>query len=96
MMRGLCRALGSDAARAKTIALAPIHSIEELDKITSLGVGMESFISISESSETLGIEPVEYLTFREACEMENPPTPTNDLQRAIAAEVKAALQKQKK
>ena len=57
---------------------------------------MESFISISESSETLGIEPVEYLTFREACEMENPPTPTNDLQRAIAAEVKAALQKQKK
>lgn len=96
MMRGLCRALGSDAARAKTIALAPIHSIAELDKITSLGVGMESFISISESSETLGIEPVEYLTFREACEMENPPTPTNDLQRAIAAEVKAALQKQKK
>lgn len=96
LMRGLCRALGSDAARAKTIALAPVHSIAELDKITSLGVGMESFISISESSEALGIEPVEYLSFREACELENPPTPTNDVQRAIAAEVKAAMQKQKK
>lgn len=96
LMRGLCRALGSDAARAKTIALAPVHALSDLDKITSLGVGMESFISISESSEALGLEPVEYLTFREACELENPPTPTNDVQKAIAAEVKAAMQKQKK
>ena len=94
LMRGIYRALGSDVSRADKSCLSPVYSPEDLDKISDMGVAMDTFIAVNESCEALGIEPVEYLTFREACELENPPTPTNDVQRAIAAEVKAARKKQ--
>lgn len=93
LMRGIYRALGSDTSRALTTCLAPVHKIADLDRISSLGAAMDSYMAVSESCKALGIEPVEYLTFREACELENPPAPTNDLQRTIAAEVKAAMKK---
>lgn len=96
LMRGIYRALGSDVSRADKSCLSPVYSPEDLDKISDLGVAMDTFIAVNESCEALGIEPVEYLTFREACELDNPPTPTNDVQRAIAAEVKAAMKKQKR
>lgn len=96
LMRGFYRALGSDISRSKNTCLSPVFAPADLDAITDLGVAMDTYMAVLGSSKALGIEPVEYLTFREACELKNSPAPTNDLQRAIAAEVKAELAKQKK
>lgn len=93
LLRGIYRALGSDVSRAGETCLAPVYKLSDLDKITGFDVAMDTYIAVNAACESLGIEPTEYLTFREACELENPPMPTNDVQRAIAAEVKAAKQK---
>ena len=86
-MRGIYRALGSDVSRAEKTCLSPVYSPEDLDKISDLGVAMDTFIAVSESCLASGLEPEQFLTYREACELPEPPLPTNDVQKAIYQEI---------
>ena len=83
LMRGIYRAIGSDTSQAPNSCMSPVHSPKDLDSITDLGVAMDTYIAVNQSFEPLGIVPVEYGTYRDACEVGIAPMPTNDIQRAI-------------
>lgn len=83
LMRGIYRALGSDTSQAPNSCMSPVHSPKDLDDITDLGVAMDTYIAVNQSFESLGIVPVEYGTYREACEAGVAPMPTNEVQKAI-------------
>ncbi len=90
-MRTLCRLLGSDAARARECCNFPAYSLKELDAITGLDPSIEAFININEGMKYLGLEQTVWGTYRDACALEIAKPPTNELQRAIAAEVAKEL-----
>jgi hexosaminidase len=48
---------------------------------------MDTFIAVSESCLASGLEPEQFLTYREACELPEPPLPTNNVQKAIYQEI---------
>lgn len=83
LMRGIYRALGSDTSSAPKSCLTPIHSPSDLDEISDLDVAMDTYMSVCQSLESLGIVPIEYGSYQDACEMGVAPAPTNDIQKAI-------------
>ena len=94
-MRTICRVLGSDAARSAECCNFPAFDLKGLDGIKGLDPAIEAFINVNESMKHLGLEQTVWGTYRDACEMEMAPPPTNALQRAIADEVKRLLAKEK-
>lgn len=83
LMRGIYRAIGSDASNAAKSCLSPVHSPSDLDEITDLDVAMDTYMAVCQNFDSLGIVPVEYGTYRDACEMGVAAPPTNAVQRAI-------------
>ena len=94
-MRTICRVLGSDAARSTECCNFPAFDLKGLDGIKGLDPAIEAFINVNESMKYLGLEQTIWGTYRDACEMEMAPPPTNAVQRTIADEVKRALAKEK-
>ncbi len=89
LMRGIYRALGSDTSNAARSCLSPVHSPADLDKISDFDVAMDTYVAVCQSLESLGIVPVEYGTYQDACEMGIAAPPTNAVQRAIWEKVHA-------
>lgn len=87
-MRQCCRILGSDATKTPDCCLYPVFNLKDLDSITSMDVAIGVYIAINESMPCIGVEGIEMGTYRDACELGLSIPPTNDVQRAIAAEVK--------
>ncbi len=83
LMRGIYRALGSDTSSAAKSCLSPVHSPADLDEIADFDVAMDTYMAVCQSFEALGIVPVEYGTYQDACEMGIAAPPTNAAQRAI-------------
>lgn len=83
LMRGIYRAIGSDASQAANSTMSPVHSPSDLDAITDLGVAMDTYMAVCQSFDALGIVPVEYGTYQDACELGIAAPPTNDVQKAI-------------
>ena len=82
-MRQCCRLMGSDATKTPECCLYPAFTLADLDAIEGTDVAISVFIAISESMLRIGLEGVEIVSYRDACELEKAPPPTNDLQRAI-------------
>jgi len=82
-LRQCCRLMGSDATKTPECCLYPVFDLADLDAITENGVAISVFIAISESMERIGLEGVEIVSYRDACELGKAPAPTNDLQRTI-------------
>ena len=83
LMRGIYRAIGSDASQATKSVMSPVHSPKDLDVITDLDVAMDTYMGVCQSFDAIGIVPVEYGSYQDACEVGVAPPPTNDIQRAI-------------
>ena len=83
LTRGMYRALGSDTSQAANSCLSPVHSPADLDKVSDLGVAMDTYMAIGIGLDALGIVPVEYGTYQDACELGIAAPPTNDVQKAI-------------
>ncbi len=89
LMRGIYRAIGSDASSVAKSSLSPVHSLADLDAITDFGVAMDTYMAVCQNFESLGIVPVEYGTYQDACEMGIAAPPTNEVQKAIWEKVHA-------
>ena len=89
LTRGMYRALGSDTSQAANSCLSPVYSPADLDKISDLGVAMDTYMAIGLGLDALGIVPVEYGTYEEACMTGVAPPPTNAVQKAIWDKVHA-------
>ena len=87
-MRQCCRLMGSDATKTPECCLYPAFSIADIDAIEGPDVAISVFIAISESMSRIGIEGLEVVSYRDACELGKAPAPTNDVQRAIWAKFK--------
>lgn len=94
-MRQCCRILGSDATKSPECCLYPVFSLKDLDDVKSMDVAIGVFMAVNDSMSRLGMESVMIVTYRDACELEKAPAPTNELQRAIFSEVKSAMEKRK-
>ena len=88
-VRQCCRVLGSDSEKSTETCFYPAFSVEDIDKIQSLDVTMSAFMAIGEVVGRLGIEPIEVVSYQDACEMGVAPAPTNDVQKAIWDKVHA-------
>ena len=89
LLRGIYRALGSDTSSAAKSCLSPVHSPSDLDKIADFDIAMDTYMAVSQGAESLGIVPVEYGTYQDACEMGIAAPPTNAVQKAIWDKVHA-------
>ena len=83
LMRGLYRAIGSDTSCAPNSCLSPVHSPADLDSVSDLAVAMDTYMAVCQSFDALGIVPVEYGTYQDACELGIAAPPTNAVQKAI-------------
>ena len=89
LLRGIYRALGSDTSSAAKSCLSPVHSPYDLDNIADFDIAMDTYMAVSQGAESLGIVPVEYGTYQDACEMGIAAPPTNAVQKAIWDKVHA-------
>ena len=89
LMRGIYRAIGSDASQAANSTMSPVHSPSDLDAITDLGVAMDTYMAVCQSFDALGFVPVEYGTYQDGCELGIAAPPTNAVQKAIWDKVHA-------
>jgi hypothetical protein len=90
VVRQGCRILGSDESQSFESCFRTIQSLEDIDKIESLDISMNAYLSIGAVLFLRGIEPFEYGTYLDACELGIAPAPTNDIQKAIWDKVHAA------
>ena len=95
VFRTLCRVLGAGAARDPGSSNYPCHDLKSLDGIKTLDPSFDALISANEGMKLLGMEQYVYGTYRDACEMDEAPAPTNAVQRAIAEEMKKRAKKGK-
>lgn len=86
-MRQCCRIIGSDASKSPETCQYHVFSLKDLDAIDTYDVGFGTSLCVNESMCRLGLEPVEMITYREACEMGKAAAPTNAIQKAIWEQV---------
>ena len=82
-MRQCTRILGSDASKTPETCHYHAFSLSDLDSINTYDVGLGTSICVGDSMERLGIEAIELVTYKDACQMGIAPPPTNDIQRVI-------------
>jgi hypothetical protein len=73
--------------------MKPVSSLADLDAIKAKTIGPESLSKILNTGAKLGIKATKSTTYRKACEEGWAPSPTNDIQKAVWAEVKKQQEK---
>ena len=89
LLRAFFNVLGSGCSKYPANPLKPISSLGELDKLPEPLLTIDSAIGMYGYLPGLGLERYETMTYKEACEEDLAPAPTNDVQRAIWERVKA-------
>lgn len=82
-LRQAVRVIGTDTVNETGSFLYQTFAPEDLDKINGYDFPAGAYISMNLGMERLGIEQVEMVTYKDACEMGAAPQPTNDIQRVI-------------
>jgi hypothetical protein len=90
LVRQGCRILGADETKSPESCFRTIQTLADLDSVKTLDISMNAYLSICEVLSLRGIEPFEYGTYLDACELGIAPSPTNDIQKAIWDKVHAA------
>ena len=91
--RQCCRVLGSDEAPGTETCFYTVLKLSDLDDIKSTDLTLNSTTSITETMKHRGMEPIDWGTYRDACETGRAHMPTNDIQRKVWNEVHAAPKK---
>lgn len=81
--RQCCRALGSDEGAGSETCFRTILKPSDLDKIESMDLPLNVTTSIADTMSHRGMEPIDWGTYRDACEAGRAPAPTNEIQKAI-------------
>ena len=87
--RQCCRALGGDEAKGTDTAFHTVLGVKDLDAITSFDITMGPEMSVNDVMGLRGIEPTEFGSYEDACNLGVAPQPTNAVQRAIWEKVHA-------
>lgn len=74
-------------------ALAPIHSLKDIDTIISDSITSSTAMGILKNLQALDIVQTRTVTYRTACQEGWAPAPTNDIQKAIWDKVHSVPQK---
>ena len=80
--------LGAANSMMQPCVMRPIHSLKDLDSNGTAIMSPDRLPSVQATSEYLGFARTRTVTYKTACAEGWAPAPTNDVQRAIAAEVK--------
>ena len=86
-VRQVARVIGTDTAPEFDICFHQAFEGSDLDKITKYDFTAGAYVSMNLGMKALGIEPIEMITYREACELGIAQPPTNDIQKAVWKEV---------
>ena len=80
--------LGAANSMMQPCVMRPIYSLKDLDSNGTAIMSPDRLPSVQATSEYLGFARSRVVTYKTACAEGWAPAPTNDVQRAIAAEVK--------
>ena len=83
VFRQLARVISTDESTERDNCFFKVLSPSDLDGIRAYDFPAGAYVSMHTSMERLGIEQIELVTYREACEMGVAALPTNDVQKAI-------------
>lgn len=87
--------LGGASSKYQASAMRPVFSLADLDKAGEL-LTVDSLMAIMPNLEANGFVPRREMTYREACEEGVAPAPKTELEKKIAAAVKAEMEKASK
>ena len=85
--RQCCRALGCDEGAGNETCFRTILKSSDIDKIESMDLPLNATTSITDTMIYRGMEPIDWGTYRDACEAGRAPAPTNDIQKTIWKQV---------
>ena len=85
--RQCCRALGCDEGVGTETCFHTVLKPADLDDIKSTDLTLNATTSISDTMPLRGMEPIDWGTYRDACEAGRAHAPTNDIQRKVWKEV---------
>lgn len=86
--RGFGYVMGAANSTFEHCLLKPVLAPADLDALQTKSLCPEPFGQIMTQAQKMGIKPMRVSSYRKACEEGWAPAPTNDIQRAIHAEVK--------
>lgn len=85
--RQCCRALGSDEGAGTETCFHTVLKLSDLDDIQSNDLTLSATTSITDTMPLRGMEPIDWGTYRDACETGRAHAPTNEIQRKVWNEV---------
>lgn len=85
--RQCCRALGSDEGAGLETCFHTVLKLSDLDDIQSNDLTLSATTSITDTMPLRGMEPIDWGTYRDACEIGRAHAPTNEVQRKVWNEV---------
>lgn len=92
--RAFAYAMGAANSNMQPCLMRPIFSLKDLDSEKVAIVCPEPLSAISQNAQRLNIAQSRMTTYKRACMEGWAPAPTNDIQKAIAAQVKAEQSKE--
>lgn len=87
--RQCCRALGSDEGPEGETCFKTVFNAEDVDKIDSMDITYSATTQIFATMPLRGMEPIDWGSYRDACQLGIAPMPINDNQRRVWDEVHA-------
>ena len=85
--RQCCRVLGSDEGAGTETCFYTVLKLSDLDDIKSNDLTLSATTSITDTMPHRGMEPIDWGTYRDACEAGRAHAPTNEIQRKVWKEV---------
>lgn len=81
--RQCCRALGSDEGSGTETCFHAVLKLSDIDNIKSTDLTLNAMTSIADTMPLRGMEPIDWGTYRDACEAGRAHAPTNEIQRKV-------------
>ena len=88
MWRALGLSLGCAYSATQPCVMSEVRSLSDLDAIPRI-MGPEAQSKVDVTARRRGVVPIQYVSYRQACEEGWAPAPTNDVQKAIWDKVHA-------